>query len=98
MTNEVNKNDNVHSPSHYQLDGFVGIEVRDVIQSILGDDAFYYYMGNVVKYVLRYNKKNGLEDLKKANVYLNWAIETAEANENSVDYFNKNYHFQETYL
>lgn len=31
--------------------------------------------GNVIKYVSRYDKKNGVEDLKKARVYLDWLIE-----------------------
>ena len=31
--------------------------------------------GNVVKYVTRYKMKNGLEDLKKAQWYLNRIIE-----------------------
>jgi hypothetical protein len=31
--------------------------------------------GNVIKYVTRYKMKNGLEDLKKAQWYLNRLIE-----------------------
>lgn len=34
-----------------------------------------FLIGNVIKYVTRYPKKNGLEDLKKAADYLNKAIE-----------------------
>ena len=29
-----------------------------------------YLRGNVIKYLSRYPKKDGLKDLKKANVYL----------------------------
>ena len=32
--------------------------------------------GNVMKYVWRYQQKNGVEDLRKANWYLNKMIET----------------------
>lgn len=35
--------------------------------------------GNVVKYVVRYKVKNGLEDLKKARHYLDLLIELEEA-------------------
>lgn len=34
-----------------------------------------FWEGNVVKYVMRYKTKNGLEDLKKALHYLNYLIE-----------------------
>lgn len=30
---------------------------------------------NVLKYTMRYETKNGLDDLKKARVYLTWLIE-----------------------
>ena len=35
--------------------------------------------GNIVKYVARYKRKNGLEDLSKARQYLDWLIEREEA-------------------
>ncbi|HHG7993621.1 TPA: YopX family protein [Streptococcus pneumoniae] len=37
-----------------------------------------YVMGNSLKYILRHQKKNGLEDLKKARKNLNWLIEEME--------------------
>lgn len=70
--------DNVNSPKHYQLEG-LNIEVIDVIKSVLGSDKFEgYCRGNVIKYIMRADEKNGLEDLKKARVYLNWEIESKE--------------------
>ncbi|EGL48396.1 hypothetical protein HMPREF9964_1383 [Streptococcus dysgalactiae subsp. equisimilis SK1249] len=36
--------------------------------------------GNMIKYVLRFQKKNGLEDLKKARKNLDWLIEEMEKN------------------
>ena len=70
--------DNVNSPSHYQMAG-LNIEVIDVIRSVLGDEKFEgYCRGNVIKYILRADKKNEIEDLKKARVYLNWEIESKE--------------------
>lgn len=37
-----------------------------------------YWRGNVIKYVLRCKEKNGIEDLKKAIHYLEYAIENYE--------------------
>ena len=67
--------DNVNKPNHYMLDGIPGVEVKDVIKAVLGKDTVGFYLGNVLKYMLRFKKKNGLEDLKKARLYLDWAIE-----------------------
>lgn len=70
-------NDAVHSPSHY-----VGnIETIDFIKDKLGWGFIPYCLGNVMKYVSRYDKKGKpLEDLQKASVYLQWAIDELEAN------------------
>ena len=38
-----------------------------------------FYLGNALKYLLRHQKKNGLEDLKKARKNLDWLIEEMEA-------------------
>lgn len=69
------KNDVISSPNHYKLDG-LDIEVRDVVKSVLGTVGLVgFYKGNILKYILRANKKNGLEDYKKARQYLDWLIE-----------------------
>lgn len=61
-------------PNHYNQNG---MEVWDVIKAftseLSGVEAFY--AGNVIKYVLRWNHKNGIEDLKKAKVYIDKIIE-----------------------
>ena len=66
--------DGVNHPSHYSQGG---IEVWDVINAFTKDlegvEAFY--AGNVIKYVLRWNHKNGIEDLEKAKVYIDKIIE-----------------------
>lgn len=68
----------VNHPSHYQSES--GLEVFDVIEAFTADlkgvDAFD--MGNVIKYVCRWKHKNGLEDLKKAMVYLERVINRLE--------------------
>lgn len=66
--------DNVKSPKHYKLEG-LDIESIDVVKAILGKEGFKSFChGNALKYLFRCNKKNGLEDLKKAKVYLEWLI------------------------
>lgn len=71
----------VNHPTHYELEG-LGVEVIDVIRSVLGEISFCSYCkGNVIKYILRADKKNGLEDLQKARVYLSWLIATIESEE-----------------
>lgn len=68
-------NNNVKHPSHYNQSGEV--ECIDAIKASLGKDGFAAYCkGNCMKYMWRYKYKNGLEDLEKAKVYLDWLIET----------------------
>ena len=69
--------DNINSPKHYRLPG-LNIESIDIIRAILGKYFKWFYLGNIIKYVLRAEKKNGLEDYKKARKYLNWLIEGEE--------------------
>ena len=65
-------------PNHYQLEGLEPYESIDVIRAVLGDGVKYFYIGNILKYIIRAEKKNGLEDYKKAEVYLKWLIELEE--------------------
>lgn len=61
--------DMVNHPDHYTAGG---IETIDFIQAKLSPEAFEGYLaGNILKYITRYNHKNGVEDLKKAQWYLN---------------------------
>lgn len=72
------KVDNVNHPNHYKSKS--GLEVIEVIRAFTEDleGLEGYYTGNVLKYMCRWKKKNGLEDLKKARVYLDWLIEKEE--------------------
>lgn len=65
--------DNVNSPSHYNQSG---IECIDAIKASLGDGYQDYCKGNVMKYLWRYKYKNGIEDLNKAQWYLNSMVES----------------------
>ena len=69
--------DKVNSPKHYRLPG-LNIESIDIIRAILGKYFKWFCLGNIIKYILRAEKKNGLEDYKKARKYLNWLIEGEE--------------------
>ncbi len=57
--------DNIN-PTYYQK----GIETTDYIVS----HNMNYVEGNIIKYVTRYKEKNGLQDLLKAEWYLNRLI------------------------
>lgn len=73
------ENDMVNSPAHYRLEG-LDIESKDVLKSVLGTKGYVHWAcGNAMKYIFRWEKKNGLEDLKKARKNLDFAIETLES-------------------
>ena len=72
------KEDLVNHPKHYKAVN--GLEAIDVIEAftaklkgIQATDT-----GNILKYMLRWHEKNGLEDLKKAQWYLNHLISKVE--------------------
>ena len=67
MSDEV-----IISPPHYTSGG---IECIHAIKASMSADEYQGYLkGNLQKYVWRYRHKNGVEDLMKAQVYLNWLI------------------------
>ena len=60
--------DAVNSPSHYHAEN--GKQLWDVMPDMATKEEFLGYCKlNVVKYVGRYNKKNGIEDLNKVAAY-----------------------------
>lgn len=73
MKNE--NNDKINNPAHYTAGG---IETLDYIKAKVKDYPSYA-AGNILKYVSRYEHKNGIEDLKKAQFYLNDLIEWMES-------------------
>ena len=76
---ETTKSDTVMHPSHYCQGG---IECIKAIEASMTPEEFQgYCKGNVIKYCWRFREKNGLEDLKKAQVYLGWMIESKEKQE-----------------
>ena len=72
MSMAVYADDKVNSPSHYKVGG---IETIDFIEAKQLD----YHLGNVVKYISRADHKDEkLENLKKAQWYLNRAVSNLE--------------------
>ena len=71
--------DYVNSPPHYNAGN---IECIDAIQQSMQPDAFFGYLkGNIQKYVWRYEMKKGVQDLEKAQWYLNKLIKVLKAEE-----------------
>jgi hypothetical protein len=68
--------DNVEKPAHYNQSG---IECIQAIEASMTIDQFCGYLkGNIQKYIWRYEDKNKIEDLKKAQWYLNKLIKIYE--------------------
>ena len=59
------------NPSHYKQGG---IECIEAIKAATGEGFTGYVWGNVLKYLWRWPKKGGVEDLKKARWYLDRLI------------------------
>ena len=62
-------NDNVKHPSHYCKGGMECIDAIKAAVSDITDPFEAYCTGNIIKYIWRWNDKNGVEDLKKAKQY-----------------------------
>jgi hypothetical protein len=70
--------DNVNHPEHYQsIAGVEAIDIlNDVVKDLPGKQAAMLW--NSMKYLFRFQKKNGVEDLKKARNYLDYLIADME--------------------
>jgi len=86
--------DVVSKPKHYMLFKYdelykyeEGVEVRDVIEKLVSkfspqeSGMFISDYVQMMQYLMRFMDKNGVEDLKKARVYLNWLIEAYDNTE-----------------
>lgn len=76
--------DPVNKPKHYMLFEELGIEVRDVIAKLCDKITESEYLFNgmdysdyvqMMQYLMRFMDKNGVQDLKKAQFYLDKLIE-----------------------
>lgn len=70
----MTEKDNIN-PSHYK---FGGMESMDFVDNVLKYGKFKahqaHYVANIIKYLVRAPRKNGLEDLHKAKWYLDRLI------------------------
>lgn len=62
----------VEHPAHYQS---ASIECIEAIEAALTSEELKGFIkGNIIKYTWRSEYKNGIEDLEKAQWYLNWYL------------------------
>ena len=64
---------NAIEPKHY-----TDLKISPLDYIVANENEFEWCIANVIKYVSRYKRKNGLEDLKKAQWYLNYQIKLEE--------------------
>jgi len=69
---ELVGSDMVNSPPHYNQ---AGVECIEAIRAATDEGYQYYLQGNIIKYLWRYRYKNGVQDLEKAQWYLDKLIE-----------------------
>lgn len=66
----------IDKQEHYTANG---IQPIDLMRQNFTPEAFQGFLeGNIIKYVLRHRRKNGVEDLRKAMTYLTWLIDEEE--------------------
>jgi len=64
--------DVVNKPKHYNQGS---VECLEAIEASMTKEQFVGYLkGNIMKYLWRFEHKNGIEDLKKAEFYMNRLI------------------------
>lgn len=69
--------DVVNSPKHYTQGKFETIDViLDISKHLPGDQG--YLVGNIIKYLSRFQFKNGPEDVEKARWYTNKLLEVLQ--------------------
>ena len=72
--------DMVNHPAHYTQGGIECIDcIKSAIVGKVGIEAFC--VGNAIKYLCRYEEKNGVEDVKKARWYIDRLIKELEEKE-----------------
>lgn len=70
LANEHVSNEAVNSPSHYTATKIEAIEIIKLITENEKNGFVGGLITNIVKYIIRFRHKNGVQDLKKAKWYL----------------------------
>lgn len=72
--------DNINHPAHYTQGGIECIDaIEAAVNELSGIEAVC--TGNAIKYLWRWKRKNGIEDLKKARWYIDRLIAEREKND-----------------
>lgn len=76
-------NDMVNKPKHYMfnVDGH-DVQAIDLVKGLLTPEEFRGWIkGSYFTYLMRADRKNGIEDLEKARTFLNWQIQLDKGEE-----------------
>lgn len=57
------------------------MESIEAIEGMLGDNITAFYRANILKYLWRYEKKGGLQDLRKCQQYISLLLDKETAME-----------------
>ena len=64
-------------PVYYRRNG---MEVISILKAYLSEEEFRgFLLGNILKYLFRFESKNGKIDILKAHTYLKWLIDEMES-------------------
>jgi hypothetical protein len=74
MGDEIKEDQNIFRPKHY-----VDWKIDPITFLMLNNVPFAE--GNIIKYIMRWKKKNGIQDLRKAIRYIEMLIELEENKE-----------------
>jgi hypothetical protein len=80
---EIPDNDMVNKPKHYMfnVDGH-DVQAIDLVKGLLTPEEFRGWIkGSYFTYLMRADRKNGIEDLEKARTFLNWQIQLDKGEE-----------------
>ena len=89
MKGDIMKKDLVNNPKHYNQGKIECIEaIESAVVNKSGTEAFL--VGNIIKYLWRYEAKGGTQDIEKAQWYLNKLLEIMKIKNNSNIDKNKN--------
>lgn len=71
-----------NNPSHYNINGKDTMEtLTEIIENNADTASEAWYLGNTLKYLIRYRHKNKVQDLEKAQDYLNRLIDQIKKQE-----------------
>ena len=60
-------------PKHYTDNELFIMEPIEIMKTSMTPEAYRgFLLGNIIKYTYRYKGKNGIEDLEKAKVYIDF--------------------------